>query len=222
MKEDLQSQKRFDLPQSDHDFNTVLDTKTDSRFHKTSSNSSSSQSKQLPPQYLTFLKTTTKTSKRNKNVLREENYSPCCIITTTSASSSQKIWAELAGVPHRCYAFTFVDVNAPQNHNVVQLDEELLQWFSNLPSSGTLLNKLYSELQHIKDKCNQPVQYPTQLDGLRCTQWNTVHHLLFRLQKLRSRALKWPVQTHEEMWAELRLEVHIFWILCGSPFLYLA
>lgn len=99
---------------------------------------------------------------------------------------------------------------------------ELLQWFSNLPSSGTLLNKLYSELQHIKDKCNQPVQYPTQLDGLRCTQWNTVHHLLFRLQKLRSRALKWPVQTHEEMWAELRLEVHIFWILCGSPFLYLA
>ena len=81
-EEDLQSQKRFDLPQSDHDFNTVLDTKTDSRFHKTSSNSSSSQSKQLPPQYLTFLKTTTKTSKRNKNVLREENYSPCCIITT--------------------------------------------------------------------------------------------------------------------------------------------
>ena len=121
-EEDLQSQKRFDLPQSDHDFNTVLDSKTDSRFHKTSSNSSSSQSKQLPPQYLTFLKTT-KTSKRNKNVLREENYSPCCIITTTSASSSQKIWAELAGVPHRCYAFTFVDVNAPQNHNGVQLDE---------------------------------------------------------------------------------------------------
>ena len=139
VKEDLQSQKRFDLPQSDHDFNTVLDTKTDSRFHKTSSNSSSSQSKQLPPQYLTFLKTTTKTSKRNKNVLREESYSPCCIITTTSASSSQKIWAELAGVPHRCYAFTFVDVNAPRQ-----------QWMHNWMRVAPVVLKLAKQWNSVK------------------------------------------------------------------------
>ena len=49
---------------------------------------------------------------------------------------------------------------------------------------------------------------------------NTVQHFQFRLQKLRNKALKWPVQTHEETWAELGLEVHIFWILGGSPFFF--
>lgn len=62
-------------------------------------------------------------------------------------------------------------MNAPQNHTVVQLEESC--------SSGSqirrvvelcLLNKFYSELQHIKDKCDQPAQYPTKLDGLQYTQ----------------------------------------------------
>lgn len=196
----------------------------DSRFHKTSSNSSASQPKQMPHQYLTFLKiTTTKTSRRNKNFLREENYSPCSITTTTSASPYQQIWAERAGTPQKCCTYAFVEVNAPQSHNVVQLEETCSSGSQICPVMELcLLNKFYSEFQHIKD--NVINQFRVKLNFMDCNtpRENTVQHLHFRLQKMRTRVLKWTIQTHAKPWAERRLKVQIFWILCGSLFLYLA
>lgn len=46
----------------------------------------------------------------------EEN---CSITTATSASPYQQILAAL----QRCYTYAFVELNAPQNHNVVELEE---------------------------------------------------------------------------------------------------
>ena len=66
-------------------------------------------------------------------------------------------------------------------------------------------------------------QFSIQLNLMVCNtpSENTVQHLQFRLQKLRSRALKRRDLGRIQR-AGFRLDVHIFWILCGSPFLYWA
>ena len=125
--------------------------------------------------------------------------------------------------PQRCCTYAFVEVNAPQSHNVVQLEETCSSGSQICPVMELcLLNKFYSEFQHIKD--NVINQFRVKLNFMDCNtpRENTVQHLHFRLQKMRTRVLEWTIQTHAEPWAERRLKVQIFWILCGSLFLYLA
>lgn len=73
--------------------------------------------------------------------------------------------------PQRCYMYTFVELGAPQTHNVVELQESC--------SSGSqvcllmelgLRHKFHSELQHVKDKCHRPVQNQVKLQSLPHTQ----------------------------------------------------
>lgn len=103
-----------------------------------------------------------------KKVLRKENHSPHSITTTTSASPTDP---RRGATPQRGYIYTFVELDAPQDQNVVELEESC--------SGGSqicllmeldLIYKFYSELQYVKDKCDEPVQNQMELRSLQHTQ----------------------------------------------------
>lgn len=152
---------------------------TGSHLHQAPSNSSSSQSKQLPHQQTTFIKIKINSKRNNillKNVLRKENYCPCSVTTRTSASPSQQVTAE-----------QLLHEGATCMHlwNGMQHKITMLQSWKTCPRDSQmclvmelcLLNKFYSELQHIKRKRDQPVRSEIELQSLQYTQRkHTTYH----------------------------------------------